>query len=65
MQKGFSFGPGRLAAIVECFNCSNNANKTITMTTWGNGQTPLKGFDVANQPTSFVRTFQVALRYDF
>ena len=65
VQKGFSFGPGRLAAIVECFNCTNNANKTITMTTWGDGQNPLKGFDVANQPTSFVRTFQLALRYDF
>jgi hypothetical protein len=57
--------------IVECFNCSNNANKTITNTTWGDGQTPDPGsatraaFGRPNQPTSYVRTFQLAVRYDF
>ena len=65
VQKAIDLGPGKIGVIVECFNCSNNGNKTITNTTWGDGQTPIKGFDVANQPTSFVRTFQLALRYDF
>ncbi len=65
VQKAFDVGPGKIGVIVECFNCSNNANKTITNTTWGDGQTPLATFDKANQPTSFVRTFQLALRYDF
>ena len=65
VQKAFEVGPGKIAVIVECFNCNNNANMTITNTTWGDGPTPLKGFDVANQPTSYVRTFQLALRYDF
>ncbi len=65
LQKAFDLGPGRIAAIVECFNCSNNANWGITSTTWGNGQTPLANFNQATIPTSYVRTFQLALRYDF
>ncbi len=65
LQKAFDLGPGKVAAIVECFNCTNNANWTVSSTTWGDGQTPLANFDKANIPTSYVRTFQLALRYDF
>jgi hypothetical protein len=65
VQKAFDLGPGKIGVIVECFNCSNNGNWTITNTTWGNSQTPSATFDKVNQPTSYVRTFQLALRYDF
>jgi len=65
LQKSFDIGPGKIGVIVECFNCSNNANWTVSSTTWGDGQTPLPNFDKANIPTSYVRTFQLALRYDF
>ena len=65
VQKAFDIGPGKIGLIVECFNCTNNANKTITNTTWGNAQAPAATFGKSNQPTSFVRTFQLALRYDF
>ncbi len=71
VQKAIDVGPGKIAVIVECFNCSNNANRAITNTTWGDAQTADPGsatrapFGVANQPTSFVRAFQLALRYDF
>ncbi len=65
LQKSFNVGPGRVGVIVECFNCSNNANWTVSSTTWGDGQTPLSNFNKATIPTSYVRTFQLALRYDF
>jgi hypothetical protein len=65
VQKAFDLGPGKVGVIVECFNCSNNANWSVSSTTWGDGQTPLANFNKAIIPTSFVRTFQLALRYDF
>jgi hypothetical protein len=65
LQKSFEVGPGKIGVIVECFNCSNNANWSVTSTTWGNAQTPLSNFNEATIPTSYVRTFQLALRYDF
>ena len=65
LQKAVTLGPGKAAVIVECFNCSNNSNWSISNTTWGNNQTPLATFNVQNTPTTFVRTFQLAVRYDF
>jgi hypothetical protein len=65
VQKAFEVGPGKIGVIVECFNCSNNANWSVSSTTWGNAQTPLSNFNKAIIPTSYVRTFQLALRYDF
>ncbi|MBZ5589798.1 MAG: TonB-dependent receptor [Acidobacteriia bacterium] len=67
LQKAIKFGPGALAVIVECFNCSNNANWSVPSGgfTWGNGQTPLSTFGVASTATTAVRTYQLALRYDF
>jgi len=65
VQKAFAVGPGNVAVIVECFNCTNAPNWSISNTTWGDGQTPLATFNVKNTPTSSVRTFQLALRYDF
>jgi hypothetical protein len=65
LQKAFAVGPGNVAVIVECFNCTNAPNWGISNTTWGDGQTPLMSFNVKDTPTSYVRTFQFALRYDF
>ncbi len=65
LQKAFKVGPGALAVIVECFNCGNNANWGISNTTYGNNQAPLATFGVMNTPTTAVRTYQLALRYDF
>ncbi len=65
LQKSVKVGPGAASVIVECFNCSNNGNWTVSNTTWGNNQTPSATFDVQNTPTTSVRTFQLAVRYDF
>jgi hypothetical protein len=66
IQKSIDLGPGKVGVIVECFNCTNNANKYVPSSsyTWGNGQTPGSSFGKTSV-TSDVRTFQLALRYDF
>jgi hypothetical protein len=66
IQKSIDLGPGKIGVIVECFNCSNNANRYVPASsdTWGNGQTPGSSFGQVSV-TSSVRTFQLALRYDF
>jgi Carboxypeptidase regulatory-like domain len=65
VQKDFAVGPGNASVIVECFNCANVANYSVLSTQWGNGQTPASNFDKQGTPSSFVRTFQLAVRYDF
>lgn len=66
---GFGFGPGRLSVFGECFNCTNTGNRFIPTTgqNWGTGQTPANPatFNVATGVTSFPRTYQLGLRYDF
>jgi Carboxypeptidase regulatory-like domain len=68
LQKEFKLGPGSLAVIAECFNCSNNANWYVN-TSWGsNTATPAATFNsrILNSSTiAFPRTYQFALRYDF
>lgn len=66
LQKSFGLGPGKVAVIVQCFNCVNDPNRTgpFPTSTWGNNQTPNSTFG-ATSVTSNTRTFQFALRYDF
>ena len=65
LSKGFDIGPGDLKLFVECFNCSNAANRSTSNTVWGSGQTPSASFGKLNLVTNQPRTLQLALRYDF
>lgn len=64
LAKDFNLGPGDISVFAECFNCTDAANRFVTDTTWGTGQTPRDSFGdevgVGNP-----RTFQLAIRYDF
>jgi hypothetical protein len=62
--KDIEIGPGELSLFAECFNCTDAANRFVTNTVWGTGQTPAGTF---GQKTGVgtPRTFQLALRYDF
>jgi outer membrane receptor protein involved in Fe transport len=62
---GSSMGPVGLTALVECFNCTNTANRFVTNTTWGTGQTSSSTFGIANGVTTLPRTLQFAGRIDF
>jgi hypothetical protein len=64
VSKSFDIGPGDLSLFAECFNCSDAANRFVTNTVWGTGQTPNATF---GQETGVgtPRTFQLAVRYDF
>jgi len=65
LQKQFALGPGDVAVIVQCLNCTNNSNRGVGNTTWGNLQTPAATFGKANLVTIYPRTIELALRYDF
>lgn len=65
LQKAFKIGPTKLALMADCFNCTNNANRGISNTIWGNAQTPAASFGVVNTVTGFPRTFQLGVRLDF
>ncbi|HVT60208.1 MAG TPA: TonB-dependent receptor [Thermoanaerobaculia bacterium] len=67
LYKSFAIGPGQLTPLVECFNCTNAANRTVggANTTFGLGPIPNANFGVPNFVTQFPRSFQVAVRYDF
>jgi len=58
-------GPLGVTVLVECFNCTNTANRFITNTTWGAGQTPSSTFGITNGVTTLPRTLQFAGRIDF
>jgi hypothetical protein len=62
---GSTLGQVGLTAIVECFNCTNTANRFVTNFTWGTGQTPSSTFGIANGVTTLPRTLQFAGRIDF
>jgi outer membrane receptor protein involved in Fe transport len=65
LSKAFRIGPGDLTGLVECFNCSNSANRFYTNSTWGNnGAAPSASFINLNG-VGTPRTFQLAARYDF
>jgi hypothetical protein len=69
VAKRFAVGPGGLTLFAECFNCVDSANRRVTNTTWGTGQTPNAAFGQAIGVTDPVivppRTFQFAVRYEF
>ena len=72
LAKTFYFGPfgstlGQVGvtAIVECFNCTNTANRFVTNFTWGTGQTSSSTFGIPNGVTTLPRTLQFAGRIDF
>jgi hypothetical protein len=65
LSKAFRIGPGDLTGLVECFNCSNSANRSYLSNVWGaNGGTPAATFTNLNG-VGTPRTFQLAARYDF
>lgn len=61
----FAVGPGRVSVFGECFNCTNTANRGVSNATYGLGPAPSSTFDISNQVTTFPRTLQAAIRYDF
>jgi hypothetical protein len=72
LSKQFNLGIGDLEASIDCFNCSDSANRFVPgsdgliarTSTWGPGQTPAATF---GQETGVgtPRTFQLGLRYGF
>ncbi len=64
LQKKFEVGPGGLAVIAECFNCTDRQDYRVTSTIWGTGETPRSDFGRQSY-VGTPRTFQLALRYDF
>jgi hypothetical protein len=72
LAKTFNVGPVGLTALVECFNCTNTANRLVTNFVWGDGQTPAvnatnpsASFGVPGAVTTLPRTLQFAGRVDF
>jgi outer membrane receptor protein involved in Fe transport len=65
LSKAFRIGPGDLTGLIECFNCSNSANRSYLSNVWGtNGAAPAATFTNLNG-VGTPRTFQLAARYDF
>jgi len=65
LSKGFRIGPGELLGLIECFNCSDSANRFVTNNIWGtNGAAPAAAFG-QEIGVGTPRTWQVAARYDF
>ncbi len=62
---GPAMGPLGVTVLVECFNCTNTANRFVTNTSWGIGQTPSSTFGITNGVTTLPRTLQFAGRIDF
>jgi hypothetical protein len=72
LAKDFNVGPGQLSAFVECFNCSNAANRFVPgsdgllarVSVYGVGPQPAASFG-RTTGVGTPRTLQLALRYDF
>jgi len=64
LSKGFNAGPGEIDLFVECFNCTDAANRFVTDTVWGTADTPRPTFG-KEVGVGTPRTFQLGLRYDF
>lgn len=64
--KDIAIGPGDLTVFAECFNCSDEANRSVLAgnQTWGNAQTPRANFG-AELGVGTPRLFQLGLRYDW
>jgi hypothetical protein len=65
LSKAFRIGPGDLTGLIECFNCSDSANRFYPENVWGtDGAAPGSRF-TALTGVGTPRTFQLAARYDF
>ncbi len=64
LSKGVYVGPGEIDVFVECFNCTDAANRFVTDTVWGTADTPRPTFG-QEVGVGTPRTFQLGLRYDF
>jgi outer membrane receptor protein involved in Fe transport len=64
LGKIFRFGPTELYTFIECFNCTDAANRFVTNTVWGREQTPSATFGV-EAGVGTPRTFQIAGRFSF
>ena len=65
LSKGFTIGPGELTGLIECFNCTDSANRFYPSNTWGtNPAVPLAAFTRATG-VGTPRTWQIAARFDF
>jgi hypothetical protein len=69
LSKGFHIGPTDLSIFAECFNCTDHANRFISLNNqiWGTAQTPRTTFGVEDSLNSaFVpRTIQFGARFEF
>ena len=64
----FGIGPGDLSLGIECFNCTDAANRFVSQTVWGSATSPTPtraGFGQLLGVYQTPRTFQVSGRYDF
>jgi len=66
LAKSFNVGLGNILAFIECYNCSDAANRFVPSSNqiWGQNQTPNATF---NQDTGVgtPRTFQLGIRFEF
>lgn len=62
--KDFQLPRGEISLFADCFNCTDNDNRSVGSTTWGTGQTPLAAFGVESN-VGDPRSIQLALRYAF
>ncbi len=66
--KNFAIAGGKLGVFAECFNCANNANRSLgsVLSTWStnNSNTPAAAFGKFNTYAD-PRTWQLAARFDF
>jgi hypothetical protein len=67
--KPFDLGVGEISVFAECFNCLDDANRSVPVAnmTWGNanGATPTNANFGKVTGVGTPRTIQVGLRYDF
>jgi hypothetical protein len=67
--KAFGVGPGEIGVFVECFNCTDEANRFVQtgQMSWGSaaGSSPASATFGQATGVGTPRTIQVGLRYDF
>ena len=65
VSKEFQLGPGAISVAADCFNCTDAANRFVSDTNWGTGNTPRPTFGKETGISTSPRTIQLSLRYDF
>jgi hypothetical protein len=64
LGKDFALGPGEIGVFAECFNCTDEANRSVNNFTWGTGQTPNAAFG-QKVGVGTPRSVQFGVRYDW